>query len=63
MYRSRICLIRLGLMSDNCCASFHIQTESIGGFKIHHHVEEEPEIIFKFHSKSRLQGGALVTVC
>ena len=40
---------------------FH-QTESIGGYRIHHRIEDQAEIVFKFHSKSRLQGGHSVTV-
>lgn len=37
-------------------------TESIGGLKIHHEVEGEAPVTFKFHNKSKLQGGAAVKV-
>ena len=33
----------------------------MGGFKIVHEVDNK-EIMFKFHQKSKLQGGASVTV-
>lgn len=36
--------------------------ESIGNFKIVHSVSGQKEIVFKFHPKSKLQGGAAVTV-
>lgn len=36
--------------------------ESIGGFKIAHDVSGEKEIAFKFHQKSKLQGGGSVMV-
>ena len=39
-----------------------LQIESLGGFKIHHEVEEGEEVVFRFHHKSKLQGGASVTV-
>ena len=38
------------------------QIESLGGFKILHEVDEGEEVVFRFHYKSRLQGGASVTV-
>jgi len=40
----------------------YIQTEAIGGWKIAHEVEGEGAMFFRFHHKSRLQGGASVTV-
>jgi hypothetical protein len=37
--------------------------ESLGGFKIVHEVEDTNEKVeFRFHGKSKLQGGASVTV-
>ena len=38
------------------------QVESLGGFKILHEADEGEEVVFRFHYKSRLQGGASVTV-
>ena len=38
------------------------QIESLGGFKILHEVNDGEEVVFRFHYKSRLQGGASVTV-
>lgn len=38
------------------------QAESLGSFKLMHDVIGGNEIAFKFHQKSKLQGGASVTV-
>ena len=38
------------------------QIESLGGFKIQHQVEGGDEVVFRFHARSKLQGGASVTV-
>ena len=38
------------------------QVESLGGFKIVHKSEGEDDLVFRFHHKSKLQGGASVTV-
>ncbi len=45
-------------VSPVCC----YQIESLGGFKVHHQVEGEDEVVFRFHARSKLQGGAAVTV-
>ena len=39
-----------------------LQIESLGGFKIHHEMEDGEEVVFRFHHKSKLQGGASVSV-
>lgn len=44
------------------CVVLIFQAESIGGFKIAHDVSGEKEIAFKFHQKSKLQGGGSVMV-
>lgn len=36
--------------------------ESLGGFKIIHVIDDEDEVTFRFHNKSKLQGGTSVTV-
>ncbi len=41
---------------------FSVQIESLGGFKIVHEVEDGEEVVFRFHARSKLQGGAAVTV-
>jgi hypothetical protein len=38
------------------------QIESLGKFKIQHQVEGGGEVVFRFHPKSKLQGGHSVTV-
>jgi hypothetical protein len=38
------------------------QIESLGKFKIQHEVERGSEVVFRFHAKSKLQGGHSVTV-
>ena len=38
------------------------QIESIGGLKIQHQVDGGKEVVFRFHGKSKLQGGAAVAV-
>jgi hypothetical protein len=39
-----------------------LQIESLGKFKIQHEVEGSSEVVFRFHAKSKLQGGHSVTV-
>ena len=38
------------------------QIESLGKFKIQHEVVGGQEVVFRFHPKSKLQGGHSVTV-
>ena len=40
----------------------YYQIESLGGFKIIHEVDDENEVTFRFHNKSKLQGGTSVAV-
>ena len=42
--------------------SISAQIESLGKFKIHHEVDDGNEVVFRFHPKSKLQGGHAVTV-
>ena len=44
------------------CVCVCVQAESVGGFKIVHEVDGGNDLVFKFHQKSKLQGGASVTV-
>lgn len=45
-----------------CVCALFLQIESLGGFKLFHQVEGGEEVVFRFHHKSKLQGGASVTV-
>ena len=49
--------------SERCQCTYLVQVEQLGNFKIVHEVEGTGEKTeFRFHTKSKLQGGASVTV-
>ena len=60
-----LCLSQFLLCTDDLlCIStcVYFQIETLGGFKIVNEIDEENEVTFRFHNKSKLQGGASVTV-